>query len=1080
MSEQMNISMRLALYLLPLWGITPSAHAQDTLAGYTRRITGETIGYSAYTPMASQALLTRTNTGQGVITWETEAVPQDFKGDTAYFCWVGGNAAGTSSGDEPYDLAIDGIPALTITTHKNFSEPGWFYRNDKGVSIRFERKALDGNNDVSGRVTLAVPRSMVTPGRPLRLSITGQHKDNQDWLMVYQYQIGDRFLAEVFPLLKRAPNGDTLRVIRIYGTYAKAQGLLKAAEGAQHKTFALHSDYNDVEWAVPYHQRDRSITLSLEVDGKKESDTFQLSPLEPLEVHLVHHSHTDIGYSNLQQEVAAIQNRNIREAIRLIEKTKDYPEAAQFRWNIESLWAVENFLDSASDEDVKAFGDALRTGRMTLQAFLANELTGLLDAEELTWLTAYARTLEKRFHVTVNSAMITDVPGYTWSTIQALGRAGIKYFSIGPNNSDRIGGVLSTWGDKPFYWKTPGTGQKVLTDVAGSSYAWFHGTPGARDPARLTQRLLAYVRHLNDEHYPYKYALVRYNIVSDNAPLDTGISDFIRNWNKTYIYPRLVLSTPTMALSAIEKAYGNKLPVYSGDMSPYWEDGAASTGMELGWNRHVRAGLEQTEALEALGGAAPDTVALAGAWRGVVMFDEHTWGAWCSISDPDNPFTVAQWQFKRNFLVTADSLARSLQPAPGTLQVVNTHSWSTHATVRIPGFTEGAHVTLADGSPLQQQTLSDGDRLVYLPDIPGFSAVILKAGESSHISPTGGATQNGYTFTNDHVRLQIDSLNGSITSLIWKGNDIVRHGNYGLNQYEYVPGRDPSEAQTAKVKSLDVTENGPLLTVIRLTADAPGARALKIEYRLDNITGKLIIIDSVDKVKVRTKEAVHFAFPMKVPGGDLVADNGSFPYRPFNDTLAGGNRDFGYIGKWMDLSNKDWGVTLCSLETPIMEWGSMRSEVIAPGSSVSAWKKTFAPTQTYFSYALNNYWHTNYKADQEGWVGFRYVLEPHGPGGLVDCYKRGEEAEAPPVLANGTIDAPLRLSNPDVVVATIIPVKGAIWVEVYNPSDRPAITQIKAQGKVYRSDIHQVILAPLGNQPVHLPAYGRVDLLLKP
>jgi hypothetical protein len=1110
--------MRRSICLLAVLAVAQGTRAQgpDTLAGYARRLSGETIGYESYTPLATEALLTRTNTGQGVITWETEAVPTDVKGDTVFFSWVGGNAAGTATGDEPFDLTIDGNPALTIMTHKDVREPGWYYRNDRGVSIRFERKMLDHNNDVSGKVTLAIPRAMVTPGKPLRLSIVGRNKGNQDWLMVYRYQISNSFIAEVLPLLKRAPGGDTLRVIRIYGAYAKNQGTLRASTGRQRTTFPLHNDYNELQWAVPYHHRDRSIQLTLEIDGDTPTeDTLALPPLVPLEVHLVHHSHTDIGYSNLQQEVAAIQNRNIREAIRLIEKTKDYPDAAKFRWNIESLWAVENFLDSAGKNEVKAFGDALHTGRLTLQAFYANELTGLLDAEELTWLTAYARTLEKRFHVTVNSAMITDVPGYTWSTIQALGRAGIKYFSIGPNNSDRIGGVLRTWGDKPFYWTAPGTGQRVLTDVAGSSYAWFHGTPGARDPARLTQRLLAYVDHLNEERYPYRYAMVRYNIVSDNAPLDTGISDFIRNWNKTYIYPRLVLSTPTMALSTLEKAYGTRLPVYSGDMSPYWEDGAASTATELGWNRRVRARLEQTEALAALEGgtfvsgarpapgARPDPVirpapddrhtmmepdsALTAAWRGVVMFDEHTWGAWCSISDPDNPFSTAQWQYKRSFLVTADRLERRLRTPPGAapLQVVNTHSWPIHAQVRLPGFAEGAHVTLGDGSPVQQQTLSDGDRLVDLPEIPGFTAVVLKAGESSHISPTGGATREGYTFTNDFLRLTIDSLNGAIASLEWKGNDLVRQGSYGLNQYEYVPGRDPAAAQTARIKSLEVTENGPLLTVIRLGAAAPGAKALKIEYRLDNVTGKLTIVDSIDKEKVRTKEAVHFAFPLNVPGGDLVADNGAFPYRPFADTLAGGNRDFGYIGKWMDVSNPEWGITLCSLETPIMEWGAMRSEVIPPGSSVSGWRKTFAPAQTYFVYALNNYWHTNYKADQEGWAAFRYVLEPHGPRDLADCYKRGEEAEAPPVLVDQAVVTPLRLSNPNVVVASIIPVQPGrtLWIDLYNPTDKPVDTKVQLPRRapevdVYRSNVHQQALAPLGSQPVHLTPYGRLSVLL--
>lgn len=1102
MYEQMNILMRNLTFASGLLccclhlaaqkaqkaqKVPNTPNATDTLSGYVTRLEGETMGYGSYTPMANQAMLTRTNTGQGLITWETEAVPNDFKRDTAYFRWVGGNAAGTLSADAPFDLSINGTYALTIVTKKDYRAPGWYYTNDKGVSIRFEKKALDQSNDVNGRVTLAVPRSMLTPGKPLRLSITGQKRDNQDWLMVYQYRISDQFQVEVLPLLERSAQGDTLRVIRIYGAYKKAVGTLSAKANGRSKTFTLHSDYNELEWAVPYKTGDKRLILSLSMDGYAlPPDTLPLELLEPLEVHLVHHSHTDIGYSNLQQDVAGIQNNNIRKAIALIEKTKDYPDAAKFRWNIESLWAVENFLDSASEQEVTAFGKALATGRMSLQAFYANELTGLLDAEELTWLTAYARTLEQRFHIKVNSAMITDVPGYTWSTIQALQRAGIRYFSIGPNNADRIGGVLRTWGDKPFYWAVPGSDQKVLTDVAGSSYAWFHGSAGARDPQRLTQRLVAYIRHLNEEKYPYKYALVRYNIVSDNAPLDTGISDFVRTWNEKYLYPKLVLSTPEMALSAVERAYGPSLPVLKGDMSPYWEDGAASTGMELGWNRRVRAALEQDEVLEGPQTGQTFDSSLAAAWRGVVMFDEHTWGAYCSISEPDNPFTIAQWRFKRNFLVAADMLEQLvLRPAPlkGTYKVVNTHSWETHAMVRVAGFPNGAQVALGDGSPLPQQTLSGGDRLVYIPKIAGFAGLALRTGEPVQAA-SPGTTRQGYTFVNAHLALRIDSLTGAIASLVWKGRDVVQHGPYELNQYEYVPGRDPAGAVTSHLTDIAVTEDGPLLTVIRLRAEAPGARALHIEYHLDNIDGTLTIIDSVDKEKVRTKEAVHFAFPLSIPGADLVADNGSFPYRPFVDTLAGGNRDFGYVGKWMDLSNNDWGLTLCSLETPIVEWGAMRSEVIAPGSSVSAWKTTFTPTQTFFSYALNNYWHTNYKADQDGWAAFTYVLQPHGPRNLVDCYKRGVEAEQPLVVLDAGAEDPglPHLSNPDAVIASVIPLltKKMVWVEVYNPSDNPLETQVLAPGStVYYSNIHQEVLAPLTGKALRLRPFERVNLILE-
>ena len=44
---------------------------------------------------------------------------------------------------------------------------------------------------------------------------------------------------------------------------------------------------------------------------------------------------------------------------------------------------------------------------------------------------------------------------------------------------------------------------------------------------------------------------------------------------------------------------------------------------------------------------------------------------------------------------------------------------------------------------------------------------------------------------------------------------------------------------------------------------------------------------------------------------------------------------------------------------------------------------------------MNNYWHTNYKADQEGPVTLRYVVTPHHGSDLATAKKLGLEAASP-------------------------------------------------------------------------------------
>ena len=53
-----------------------------------------------------------------------------------------------------------------------------------------------------------------------------------------------------------------------------------------------------------------------------------------------------------------------------------------------------------------------------------------------------------------------------------------------------------------------------------------------------------------------------------------------RDWNKKYAWPKLIISTTPEMFHEFEKRYGDKLPVYRGDMTPYWEDGAGLSALK--------------------------------------------------------------------------------------------------------------------------------------------------------------------------------------------------------------------------------------------------------------------------------------------------------------------------------------------------------------------------------------------------------------------------------------------------------------------------------------------------------------------
>ena len=107
----------------------------------------------------------------------------------------------------------------------------------------------------------------------------------------------------------------------------------------------------------------------------------------------------------------------------------------------------------------------------------------------------------------------------------------------------------------------------------------------------------------------------------------------------------------------------------------------------------------------------------------------------------------------------------------------------------------------------------------------------------------------------------------------------------------------------------------------------------------------------------------------------LDAGYGSMEF--LKDQLPGSNMDYLYGRRWVDVSAGDKGIQWMLLESPLVEPNNMIDERKEVVPNHKEWKKSEKPTATWFSYVMNNYWHTNYKADQEGIVNFKYALRPH-------------------------------------------------------------------------------------------------------
>jgi hypothetical protein len=499
-----------------------------------------------------------------------------------------------------------------------------------------------------------------------------------------------------------------------------------------------------------------------------------------------------------------------------------------------------------------------------------------------------------------------------------------------------------------------------------------------------------------------------------------------------------------------EARYGHTLPTRSGDMTPYWEDGALSTAAEEGLVRASARRLQLAEAVAALRRMVLPAAARTEAWRNVLLWHEHTWGAADSVSQPDRPDVVRQWTYKRQFAIDADRQSRDLfdtsrpqTAGSGLVDVLNTSSWTRSGLILLsPEQSSGGDRVQRDEETVPSQRLSDGRLAVWLDRVPPLSAVRVLITSGSPSAPSRPVTVDSDTLDNGRIRVSIDRHRASITQLSWAGapdHDFAA-GHSGLFQYLYVPGRDPAFAASTTATRMTIEDAGPLVATVRLDSTAPGTNGLTHRFRLVAGVETVEAAIEINKALVRTKESAHVALPFDIPDGVIRVDQGEALVEIDRDQLPGSCRDFIGVPGAVDVSNATHGVALVTLDAPLVELGAMTDER-QNDRGTRNWREHVAPGALLYAYLLNNYWHTNFKADQPGPVTFRFTVQPHGVFDPAALRRLGAEQMYPFVAyaADASVPAvrsPFVLSDSRVVVSALSASDDgrSLVVRLYNPS----------------------------------------------
>ena len=905
------------------------------------------------------------------------------------------------------------------------------------------------------------------------------------------------------------------------GHFGDPRETILRVEGNQSRRVRLEKVSEAVEVPVAAVTQATTLRVSIESAGRILAiGGVTLKPVRPLTIFIVPHSHTDIGYTEIQTAVEERQVDNLRLGIEAARKTAHYPPGARFIWNVEVLWAADLYLRRMSPPQRAAFREAVRKGQVALNGMYLNALTGLCRPEELLRLFRYGTRLAEEFGVPIDSAMTSDIPGQTWGTVTALAHAGIKYFSTAPNYFDRIGVMMEQGENKPFYWVSPSGREKVLVWIPYKGYALSHLEE------KLTPKFVeTYMAQLEKKGYPFDLAHVRWSGQGDNARPDPSICEFVKDWNARHTWPKLVIASTREAFRALEQRYGPQLPRLRGDWTPYWEDGAGSSARETALNRTSSDRLTQAEALWALfNPRGYPAAAFEEAWRQVLLYSEHSWGAMGSVTDPDNAQTREQWEIKRSYALQADQQSRDLlarvlesrgdriRPAAALpprlpdraegggqeIDVFNTTSWPRTELVflskeRSPS---GDRVTDDRGKPVPSQRLATGELAFVAHGVPAFGGRRYRLSAGAPFRE-GKATAAGTVLDNGILRVRVDGRTGGIVELragSIEGNLVDTASGQTLNAYLYLRGADLADLKGNGPVKITVKESGPLLASLLIESAAPGCNRLSRELRLSAGADYLELINTVDKkrlavkdyMKPQGKESVNFAFPFNVPRGRMRIDLPLAVMRPEIDQIPGSCKNWLTVGRWVDIVNDRFGVTWITRDAPLVQVGGLTATLLNSQTNPRVWRKRIDPTQKLYAWVMNNHWGTNYRAYQEGPVVFRFLLRPHRCSNPAEASRLAIGYSQPLLATPARGDPPsplplLRVPSNDVLITALKPSDDgrAVMVRLFGAAGQTVRTPVTWNRPVpkllWRSDTSEKARQRMRG-PIEIPAYGLVTL----
>jgi hypothetical protein len=367
-------------------------------------------------------------------------------------------------------------------------------------------------------------------------------------------------------------------------------------------------------------------------------------------MYILHHSHTDIGYTDLQERIIYNHIDYIKTAVNTAkEGYKTGSADKDFKWNCESYYCVERFLEEATEEEKQDFYAMVKSNNIGLSANYLN-FNDLVDKEILSKRTKEMVEHFKAQGIDVKVAMNADVNGVSLGTLDVFLDNGIEFLFT--NIHTHHGMYPLYQNQKPYYWENK-DGKRLLV-FSGEHYNLGNALGlvynknlnfmtknyfGENEKQKahietLKDNIVSYLTSCEESGYKYDFIPTCVSgVFSDNAPPNPDIIRTIKAFNEAYGDDIHLEMVTLQEFYDKIKDRVKDAPVYKGDLNDWWANGVASTPYAVKHYKEAQRMYHLCERLDDHGKISKKEF-VREAEDNLLLYAEHTWGHSATINNP--------------------------------------------------------------------------------------------------------------------------------------------------------------------------------------------------------------------------------------------------------------------------------------------------------------------------------------------------------------------------------------------------------------------------------------------------------------